>query len=90
MRIHGIGSGKENGLDRVLATVTWEDCDRPQKEIYIERAQGVSEGFWPNPNGFLLAAIVPAMHCGERRIQVEGSVCPDLRNGLFTVMQQLR
>ena len=90
MRIHGIDSGRENGLHRVLATVTWEDCDRPQREIYIERVQGAAEGFWPNPNGFLLGAIVPAMHCGERRIQVEGSVCPDLRNGLFTVMQQLR
>lgn len=90
MRIHGIESGSENGLERVSATVTWEDSDRPQKEIYVERIQGTAEGFWPNPNGFLLAAIVPAMHFGERRIQVEGSVCPDLRNGLFTVMQQLR
>ena len=90
MRIHGVESGTENGLDRVIATVSWEDCDRPQREIYVERLQGAADGFWPNPNGFLLAAIVPAMHFGERRIQVEGSVCPDLRNGIFTVMQQLR
>jgi hypothetical protein len=90
MRIHGIEIGSENGLDRVSATVTWEDSDRPQKEIYVERMQGTAEGFYPNPNGFLLAAIVPAMHFGEKRIQVEGSLCPELRNGLFTVMQQLR
>ena len=40
MRIHGIECGSENGLDRVSATVTWEDSDRPQREIYIERLGG--------------------------------------------------
>ncbi len=90
LRIHGIESGTEKGMHRVLATVTWEDCDRPQREIYVEGKQGAAEGLWPNPNGFLLAAIVPAMHFSEQRIQVEGSICPDLRNGLFTVIQQLR
>ena len=90
MRIHGIESGIESGKKRVLATVTWEDCDLPQRVIYVERDELGAEAFWPNPNGFLLGAIVPAMHMGERRVQVEGTVCPELRNGLFTVMQQLR
>jgi hypothetical protein len=39
---------------------------------------------------FLVAAAIPAMKHGERRIHVAGAVCPMLRNGLETNMQRLR
>ena len=74
----------------VSATVIWEDCDRAQKNIYIETSAEFSDDIRSDPNAFLLAAIIPAMHFGERRIMVEGQLCPQLRDGLDIVVRQLR
>ena len=73
----------------VCATVIWEDCDRPQKEIFIETSAEFSDDIGPDPNAFLLATIMPALRHGERRLLVEGSLCPKLHNGLEYAMQQI-
>ena len=65
----------------------WEDCDRPSQEVYFECPASFAEDIAPNPNAFLLACAMPAMDCGERRVQVEGSVCPELRNGLLAAFR---
>ena len=90
MKIHNFSSGTEGDLARASATVTWEDCDRPQREIYIETNARFASDLNGNPNAFLLGAIMPAMRHGEHRVLVEGAVCPQLRNGLVTAMQILR
>jgi len=75
---------------RIAATYTWEDCDRPQTEVYIETASAFAEDLAPNANAFLLGGVMPAMLHGERRVYIDGQVCPELRNGLVTAMQQLQ
>src|SRR3972149_6839418 len=90
MKIHNFSSGTEGDLARASATVTWEDCDRPRLEIYIETDARFGNDLNGNPNAFLLGAIMPAMRHGEHRVLVEGVVCPQLRNGLVTAMQILR
>ena len=90
MKINNLSAGTEDGVARVSATVTWEDCDRPRRLIYIETDTGFVNDMSPNPNAFLLAGIMPAMHKRERRIRVEGKICPQLRNGLITGMLQLQ
>ena len=74
---------------RVCATVVWEDSDRPQKEIYIETSAEFSDDIWPDPNAFLLATTMPALFHGERRLLIEGRLCPKLRNGLDYATQQI-
>jgi len=90
MKVEKLTRGKSANLARIAATVTWEDCHRPQQEIYIETDARFDGDLECNPSSFLLAAIMPAMRHGERRILIEGKVCPQLRNGLVTAMQQLR
>lgn len=46
----------------VCATMIWEDCDRPQKDIYIETSAEFSDDICPDPNAFLLATIAPFIY----------------------------
>jgi hypothetical protein len=65
---------------RISATIVWEDADRPPFDMWFERKG--SEPLADDLHPFLLGAIVPAWRHGERRVRVEGSVCPRLRDGL--------
>lgn len=55
--------------------------------MYIETSSEFAEDLTPNANAFLLAGVMPAMVHGERRVCIDGQVCPELRNGLITAMQ---
>ena len=89
MKIQGFSKVTEGNLTRVSASVSWEDCGRDERRIHIETDRRFADDLHHNPNAFLLAAVVPAMRHGERRILVDGKVCPKLRNGLVTAMQIL-
>lgn len=86
MKIHNFKKNLEDDLVKVSATVTWEDCDRPQREIYIGTDASFENDLSCNPNAFLLAAVIPGWYHGERRIMVDGTICPQLRNGLITAL----
>jgi hypothetical protein len=75
---------------RISATVEWEDCHYPDRDVFFETDVCFAGSLSPDPNAFLLAAIIPATHFGERRIMVEGQLCPQLRDGLDIVVRQLR
>lgn len=79
----------QEGRARVSATVKWEDYPFAERQVFFETDEALADDLAPNPNAFLLAAVVPASHFGERRIRVEGSLCPSLRDGLVTVVRQL-
>lgn len=82
MRIDDLRAGVVNGRARAAATVTWEDCDRPRQEVFFETPEAFAERLVPNPEAFLLAGVMPAMDFGERRVRIDGTICPILRNGL--------
>ena len=90
MKIGKYIDSNEAGLVGVGATVEWEECDRPPLDLHFRTDPRYGDGLWHNPNAFLLASIFPAMHRGERRVLVEGKVCPELRNGLATAMLYVR
>jgi hypothetical protein len=90
MKIEKLRSRQVNNSQRISADVRWEDCDRPGQEIYFETEQEFAQGFCPNPDAFLVAAVMPALWHGERRIRVDGDVCPELREGLITAMSVIR
>lgn len=66
---------------RISATIVWEDVDRPPFEMWFER-KASPEPLADDLHPFLLGSIVPAWRRGERRLRVEGSICPRLRDGL--------
>ncbi len=79
-----------NGRARISASFIWEDCSRPPQQIYFEVPEEFESALSPDAHPFLVASIIPAFHFGERRLLVEGDICPSLHEGLITAMSWLR
>jgi hypothetical protein len=75
---------------RVSATVTWEDSDRGSREVFFETTSEFADAITCDPHPFLLVSILRGMRHGERRIRVDGEICPVLKNGLVTAMTTLK
>jgi hypothetical protein len=86
MRIENLRSEKNDSRSKVAATIVWEDCNRPSQEIYFETTEEFAEDFIANPHAFLVACTMPAMRFGEERIFIDAEICPELNEGLITVM----
>jgi hypothetical protein len=80
VRIEGFRTASAAGRVRTEATIVWEEADRPAFVVFFDVA-GPS-GREVDANAFVAAAAMPAYRRGERRIAVEGSVCPRLRDGI--------
>ncbi len=74
---------------KVVATIIWENCDRPKQDIYFETTAEFGGDIYPNPNAFLLACALPAMRYGEKRIAIDAPICPEIRDGLINAMKYL-
>ncbi len=90
MKIENLRSEKKGKRARVAATVTWENCDRPTQEVYIEVDERFAHDLSSNPHTFLLACAIPAMHHGEERVFMDGKICPEFRDGLIVAISWLR
>jgi hypothetical protein len=65
-------------LVRVSAGVSYEDNDTPVFELFAETEGTFRHAFQPDPNGILLACLLPAWRLGEKRIFVHGNLDPIL------------
>jgi hypothetical protein len=90
MKIDQLRQEQRDDRVRIAATVTWEDCERPTQEVYFETEVRYANGIFCNPHAFLVGCAVPAMYRGEKRILVDGEICPELLDGLDTAMSWLR
>jgi hypothetical protein len=90
MKIENLRTESGGGRVKIAATVLWEDCGRPAQELYFETSEEFAGDLTCNPGAFLLASAVPAMHYGEKRVSIDGEVCPELKDGLSTAMHYIR
>ena len=67
---------------RASARVEWEDVGRPPLDLRFDVEGEAAEEVRPAAEAFLLACAMPAFGRGERRIAIDGTVCPRLRDGL--------
>jgi hypothetical protein len=86
MKLSNLTLKKKNDLTRSVATVTYEDIDRPEQVLHIETETAFAGDLAASPHAFLVGCIIPALHFGERRLAVDHAVCPQLVEGLETVM----
>ncbi|AFZ37074.1 hypothetical protein Sta7437_3576 [Stanieria cyanosphaera PCC 7437] len=89
MKIDNLRTESYRDRIRAIATVTWEDRDRPSQDIYFETTNEFASDIWCNPNAFLAACVIPAMRYGERRITLDAPICPALKDGLTNIMHCL-
>ena len=66
---------------RAEARVIWEESPRPSFDLYFETDRQGTEHLSAEPEAFLTACLIPAFRNGERRILVEGALCPRLAEG---------
>lgn len=90
MKLERLEAGSSGGASRVSARILWEDSDREPFDLAFEAHGEAAGDLRADPNAILLAAAIPAMRCGERRIAIEGEVCPRLRDGLGAAAAILR
>ena len=90
MRITNLQQENFEDRTRVSAHVEWEDCGESGRDVFLETQKTYAGDFSPNPDAFLVGCLVPAMHRGERRISIEGALCPGLLEGLETAMALLQ
>ena len=90
MKIFNLRSEERANRTAILASISWEDSDRKPQEVFFETNKQFSDALSDNPHPFLVGAIVPAFHHGEKRIYVDGEVCPELMEGLITVLSWFR
>jgi hypothetical protein len=90
MRIENLRTERQGRMVRRVATVIWEDSDRPSRDIYIAVDETHAADLAPGQNAFLVACIIPAMRHGERRVRISEPIGAELRNGLMVSMAYLQ
>lgn len=82
MRVADLREEWVDGWKRAVATVIWERNARPPQEIYFATDEANAELLKASPNAFLVACAQAATTHFEKRIHIEGEVCPHLYSGL--------
>ena len=90
MKIQNLRSERKDNLNRVAATVIWEERKRLPQNIYIDTTNEFAQDLSPNANAFLIACTMPAMYYQEKRVWLDGEICPELKEGLITAMAWIR
>jgi hypothetical protein len=90
MRISDFRHESIGNAVQLSATVAWEDSDLPAEKLCFE-VEGVASGeVVPSPEAFAIQGALAAFHQNEKRVLVESSLCPRLRDGLRTALRTLR
>jgi hypothetical protein len=89
MKITQIQLEHDAGFATASARVIFEDRDLSEKTVFIKTPKDHARGFDANPDAFLVGCLLPALHLGEKRIFVDGPVCPFLKEGVHVAMHIL-
>jgi hypothetical protein len=74
---------------RLTAAVAWEDSARSARNVWIEVSPELESALAGELDGFAVAASAVAQHHGEKRLLVEGTLCPRLAEGLAAATRLL-
>lgn len=85
MRIEQIKQDRVASRSRLTAHVVWEDSDQSPCDVYFEADGECADAICYSPEAFVSAALTPALWAGERRIAVDGEVCPEFLDNVAVV-----
>ena len=89
MKVVNLRKEATPGGARIAARVDWEDSTRPALDLFFETEAERADDLAASPEAILTACFLPAFRHGERRIAIEGPVCPRLTESLRTVAKVL-
>ncbi len=87
MKIRNLRVEELDDARRVAADIVWEASARRPHTLYFETPYPFASDLQASPDAFLLAALPAAVWYGERRVEIEGSLCSRFRDGLQAVME---
>jgi hypothetical protein len=87
VRLEGLRREAAGGRVRAVADVVWEQAGLPAQSLRFEVDEALAGDLEPSPEAFALAALPAAVWRGERRLWVDGSLCPRFASGLTRLMQ---
>ena len=90
MKIGSFKTDTSGANTRFSASLSWEESQRAPLELFFEIPSEFASDLTVSANSFLVGAIFPAMVAGEKRIAIEGQICPRLRTGLLTILDQFQ
>ncbi|MDD9303921.1 MAG: hypothetical protein HUK40_16885 [Desulfobacter sp.] len=86
MKISDFNLETNADMQTASARVVFEETDQKDKTVFIKTKKEFAHGFGANPDAFLVGALLPALHLGEKRIFVDQEVSPFLKEGLEVAM----
>jgi 7-cyano-7-deazaguanine synthase in queuosine biosynthesis len=89
MKVRELELIEKSDAARVQARVTWEDTKRDDVHLFYETNKNAGNGFWPDPNAFLLSTYLPAWKRGEKRVHIDGTLCPWLCDNMKVALTVL-
>ena len=90
MILSELGASSEGGLVRAQAEVAWEEAEREGLSLFVETKEDLGAAPLGDPNAFLLACLLPAWREGEKRVLIEGALCPVLLLNVRVALSTLR
>lgn len=90
MKIDNFRKEEKNNRVRAAATVSWENCQRAGYDLFFETDHAFTDSLILNPNAFLLACAIPALHYGEKRVFVDATICAELKTNLRVAVDILK
>ncbi len=90
MRVVEIAREETGGHVRLHGRIVWEQASRPPEAIWLETPEEHAAGVVVRGETFALAALLPAMERGERRVAVEAPLCPTFVRGVRSAERALR
>jgi hypothetical protein len=90
VRIEALTLERSPSLVRASARVLWEDSAREPLVLRFEADAHGAADLDATPEAFLAACALPAMRAGEKRVAIEGAVCPRLASGIGRSVALLR
>lgn len=86
MRIENLRTEEAGEHRRIVADVLWESAPHPAQTLYFSAPYPFAADLQPSPDAFMLACLPFAVWWGEQRVQIEGALCTQFRDGLQAVM----
>ena len=85
MKIENIKHERMSDRSRLSARIIWEDSPQEPVEVFFEAGGVFADAVAYSAEAFVSAALAPALWAGERRIMVEGELCPEFVDNVSVV-----
>lgn len=87
MKLESLRTETVEGRVRAVADVVWEDTPQASEPLFFEVPEDLGGSLQASPDAFALAAMPVALWNRERRLSVEGTLCPRLAVGMSSVIE---